>query len=237
MSIDRSFLLKTFAERGVSLEEEQAVKFEKYAKTLVEWNEKVNLTAITQPEEIVVKHFYDSILLLDAIEVKENSSLIDVGTGAGFPSIPCKILREDLKITLLDSLNKRISFLKALCDELEIESKFRHARAEDAGRDKVYREKYDIATARAVANLTLLAEYCLPFVKVGGIFIALKGSEITEELESAKKSIKKLGGQVLEVKSYDLPDGSKRNIVLVKKISQISPQYPRNSAQIKKTPI
>lgn len=213
----------------------QLEKFDKYAQTLVEWNEKINLTAITEPTDICVKHFFDSLLLLDAVDVKENSTMIDVGTGAGFPSIPCKIVRDDIELTLLDSLNKRINFLTELSNNLEINTTCIHSRAEDGGRKEDLREKFDFATARAVAHLRELSEYCLPFVKVGGYFVSLKGYEIEEELEEAKKAIKLLGGKIVEVKKYE--EENKRAIVIIKKVSQTPTKYPRIASKIKKQPI
>ena len=205
-----------------------------YAEFLVEYNEKVNLTAITEPRDILVKHFIDSVAPLKFLTVPEGASIIDVGTGAGFPSVPIKIFRPDLKLTLLDSLDKRITFLKLLCDKLEIEADFVHGRAEDVSKTSEYREKFDYSCARAVANLSTLSEYCLPFVKVGGSFISLKGPN--EDIYSANGAIKLLGGEIAEVTDYEI-DGDERRLVQVKKVSQTPPKYPRNSAQIKKKPL
>ncbi|MDO4863091.1 MAG: 16S rRNA (guanine(527)-N(7))-methyltransferase RsmG [Ruminococcus sp.] len=205
-----------------------------YADFLVEYNEKVNLTAITEPREILVKHFIDSVAPFRYIELPENSSIIDVGTGAGFPSVPMKIFRPDLKLTLLDSLDKRITFLKLLCEKLEIEADFIHGRAEDTSKMSEYRENFDFACARAVANLSVLSEYCLPFVKVGGSFISLKGP--SEDISSAERAITLLGGEIGDVTDYEI-DGEGRRLIEVKKISQTPPKYPRNSAQIKKNPL
>ena len=205
-----------------------------YAEFLVEYNEKVNLTAITEPRDILVKHFIDSVAPLKFLTVPEGASIIDVGTGAGFPSVPIKIFRPDLKLTLLDSLDKRITFLKLLCDKLEIEADFVHGRAEDVSKTSEYREKFDYSCARAVANLSTLSEYCLPFVKVGGSFISLKGPN--EDIYSANGAIKLLGGEIAEVTDYEI-DGDERLLVQVKKVSQTPPKYPRNSAQIKKKPL
>lgn len=222
---------------GFDLTEEQMDLFDRYAKYLVEWNEKINLTAITDPKEICIKHFLDSLLFFKAVSLPEKASLIDVGTGAGFPSVPCKIVRPDLSLTLLDSLNKRIQFLSGLSDHLGIETKCIHSRAEDGGKSIDLREKFDYATARAVAHLRELSEYCLPFVKPGGYFIALKGYEIEQELEEAKKAIKLLGGEIKEVKKYELPEENRRGIVVIQKISQTPTKYPRMAAKIKKQPI
>jgi 16S rRNA (guanine527-N7)-methyltransferase len=222
---------------GFDLTEEQIDRFDRYAEYLVEWNEKINLTAITDPKEICIKHFLDSLLFFKAVSLPEKASLIDVGTGAGFPSVPCKIVRPDLSLTLLDSLNKRIQFLSGLSDHLGIETKCIHSRAEDGGKSIDLREKFDYATARAVAHLRELSEYCLPFVKPGGYFIALKGYEIEQELEEAKKAIKLLGGEIKEVKKYELPEENRRGIVVIQKISQTPTKYPRMAAKIKKQPI
>lgn len=222
---------------GFDLTEEQMDLFDRYAEYLVEWNEKINLTAITDPKEICIKHFLDSLLFFKAVSLPEKASLIDVGTGAGFPSVPCKIVRPDLFLTLLDSLNKRIQFLSGLSDHLGIETKCIHSRAEDGGKSIDLREKFDYATARAVAHLRELSEYCLPFVKPGGYFIALKGYEIEQELEEAKKAIKLLGGEIKEVKKYELPEENRRGIVVIQKISQTPTKYPRMAAKIKKQPI
>lgn len=233
--ISKDFLKNIVKKYNFDLNDVQLDKFDKYAKFLVEWNEKINLTAITEPNDICIKHFFDSLLLLDAIEVQKNSTMIDVGTGAGFPSIPCKIVRDDVNLILIDSLNKRINFLKELSNELDISTTCIHSRAEDGGKKEELREKFDFATARAVAHLRELSEYCLPFVKVGGYFVALKGYEIEEELEESKKAIKLLGGKIIEVKKYE--EENKRAIIIIKKISQTPTKYPRISVKIKKQPI
>lgn len=235
--INKEFLKQHIQDIGFDIGEIELNKFDKYSNLLVEWNEKINLTAITDSEGIVIKHFFDSVLLLKAFDLPKNSSLIDVGTGAGFPSVPVKIMRNDVNITMLDSLNKRINFLKQLSRELEINSECIHGRAEELSHNKDYREKFDFATARAVTNLSNLSEYCLPFVKVGGYFIALKGSDIDNELEQGKKAIKVLGGEIIDIKKYFLPDNSIRNIIILKKISQTPTKYPRNASKMKKTPI
>lgn len=222
---------------GVELTAPQVAKLRRYGELLIEWNEKINLTAITAPEEIEVKHFLDSLLLIAAAEVKSGASMIDVGTGAGFPSLPCKIARDDICLTMLDSLNKRIAFLNAVCAEVGVSAAAIHARAEDGGHSKALREQFDIATARAVANLRELAEYCLPFVKVGGVFAALKGGDVDDELSGAKPAIKLLGGRAEDIKKYTLPDGSRRSIVIIRKISQTPPKYPRPPAKISKNPL
>ena len=210
------------------------LKMNIYADFLVEYNKNVNLTAITAPREILVKHFIDSVAPLNFLNIPNGASIIDVGTGAGFPSVPMKIFRPDLKLTLLDSLDKRITFLKLLCDKLEIDAEFIHGRAENISKTTEYREKFDFACARAVANLSTLSEYCLPFVKVGGSFISLKGPN--ENIETASSAIELLGGELSEVNDYEI-DGEGRCLVIIKKVSQTPPKYPRNSAQIKKKPL
>jgi len=224
-------------EFNIEINDHMLESFDSYAKFLIEYNEKVNVTAITEPDEIAIKHFADSASILGIIEVRQGASIIDVGCGAGFPSVPIKIVRPDLKLMLLDSLNKRIVFLNELCALLKIEAQAVHARAEEAGRNVKFREKYDVATARAVANLAELAEYCLPFVKVGGVFLAMKGPDPDAEVKEAQKAIELLGGKIEDVVKYSLPDGSGRSLVIIKKISQTSTKYPRQSAKIAKSPI
>lgn len=233
-----SKLLKEYcASYRIDLTSQMLTDFEAYAATLLDWNKKINLTAITQPEEIAIKHFLDSILLLNAVDIPENSSLIDVGTGAGFPAVPLKIVRHDLKVTLLDSLNKRVLFLTELSELLRQGNRVIHGRAEECGHDMNLREKYDFATARGVASLPALCEYCLPFVKVGGIFAALKGPEVHAEAESSKHALEALGGEISEITSFNLPRDNKRTIVIIKKISQTSPKYPRKAVKITKKPL
>ena len=219
------------------LTEDQLENFFKYMNLLLEWNEKINLTAITDVDDIILKHFIDSMTVLKYIE--KDKSIIDVGTGAGFPGIPIAIRREDVKITLLDSLNKRINFLNEVCSELKINNiETIHGRAEEAGQNKKYREKYDIAVSRAVANMTTLSEYLIPFVKVGGICICMKGSEIDHELEQAKFAIKELGGKIEKVEKFNLPDSDiERNIVIIKKIKTTPNKYPRKAGMPSKMPI
>ena len=220
-----------FVQCEMVLTREMYEKFDIYAEFLVEYNKMVNLTAITEPMEILCKHFIDSACLLKYVDIQPDSSLIDVGTGAGFPSVPIKILRSDVKITLLDSLNKRIDFLRKLCEKLDIEAEFVHGRAEDFSKTVEYREKFDFSCARAVANLSTLSELCIPFVKVGGSFISMKGP--TEDVSCGTNAIDLLGGNIEKITDYSLFD-EQRRIILVKKISQTPIKYPRNSAQIKK---
>ena len=220
-----------FEKYGLELTQEKYEKFDKYAEFLVEYNKNVNLTAITDSEEILVKHFIDSTLILKYIDIPENSSIIDVGTGAGFPSVPLKIMRPDIKLTLLDSLAKRITFLQKLCEIIEIDAECIHGRAEDIAKMPEYREKFYFACARAVANLSVLSEYCMPFVQVGGTFISMKGPN--ENPNESINAITLLGGEINKIHSYSLESDS-RNIIEIRKISQTPTRYPRNSSQIKK---
>ena len=222
---------------GIELTEEQLEKFYLYMNILLEWNEKINLTAITNEEEIILKHFVDSLTINKYIE--DSKSLIDVGTGAGFPGIPIKILRQDLKIILLDSLNKRINFLNEVIEKLELKNiECIHGRAEEFGKNKNYREKYDISTSRAVANMSTLSEYLIPFVKIGGKVLAMKGDKAEEELEEAKKAIKLLGGKVENIDNFYLPNSDiKRSIIIIKKIEKTESKFPRKPGMPAKEPI
>lgn len=217
------------------LTDEQLEQFDIYARLLVEWNEKMNLTAIIEPEDIVIKHFADSLALLDYAEVRDNAKIIDVGCGAGFPSLPLLIARPDIKLTMMDALNKRLTFLDAVLSETGLHAELVHSRAEELGKDADYREQYDVATARAVAPMNVLSEYCLPFVKVGGEFVALKGSN--DDVSPAENAIKTLGGELKNAVSYKLPNGDSRSIAIVKKISQTPTNYPRNNKRISTKPL
>jgi len=221
----------------IELTEKQVNQFYKYMELLLEWNEKINLTAITDCKEIILKHFIDSLTISKYI--KENQSLVDVGTGAGFPGIPLKIVREDIEITLLDSLNKRINFLNEIINELELKNiKTIHARVEEFGKNKKYREKFDIATSRAVANLSILSEYMLPLIKQNGIAICMKGSEINKEIEESEIAIKILGGKVKNIDSFNLVDtDNKRNIIIISKIKNTPSKYPRKPGTPSKEPL
>lgn len=232
--MDKKLILNVSETLGLGLSDRQVVQFCDYAEFLVDYNQKVNLTAITEDEEIAVKHFEDSLAILKFVE--NFGKVIDVGTGAGFPSVPLKIARPDLDLTLLDSLKKRLTFLELLCKKIDVSAKTVHSRAEDAGKGEL-REKYDTAVSRAVANLGVLCEYCLPMVKIGGYFYAYKSQNSDIEIENARNAIKKLGGKIDEVFEFSLSNGEKRTIIAVKKISQTPTKYPRNSAQIKKESI
>lgn len=217
----------------VNISEQQYQKFKTYGELLVQWNEKINLTAITEDREVAVKHFCDSILPLSLVDFPDGASVIDIGTGAGFPGIPFKIMRDDLNITLLDSLEKRLVFLRQVCEDINIECETVHARAEQYGKAEG-REMFHVATSRAVANLALLAELSLPMVKVGGMVVALKGSTAKEEIEAGNRAIDLCGGKVEKVVDYNLPNGDPRSLVIIRKISTTPDKYPRNSAQISK---
>ena len=216
----------------------QLQQFDKYFELLIETNKVMNLTAITEPEEVVVKHFIDSLLAYDKTKFK-NKLLADVGTGAGFPGIPLKIYCPELKVVLIDSLGKRLKFLEKVIAELGLENiHCEHLRAEDAGKNSQHREKYDLVTARAVARLSVLSEYCLPLLKKNGMFIALKGSKYQEEIEEAKKAVAILGGAIIsadEVKLPGLDDG--RAIVKIRKIRNTPGMYPRKAGTPEKQPL
>ena len=232
-------LLKTSAEKmGIELSQNQLEKFDLYKKLLLEWNEKMNLTAITDDEGIAIKHFADSISVLPLIENK-NASLIDVGTGAGFPGIPLKIANDGFKVTLLDSLNKRITFLEEVKKELGITNlECIHSRAEDGGRNADLREKFDYCVSRAVARLSVLSEYCMPFVAVGGYFISLKGPDAAEEFTEAQKAISVLGGKVEKVVEITIPESDlKHCAVVIKKIKSTPKAYPRKAGTAAKKPL
>ena len=225
-------------EHGITLTDKQKKQFETYFRLLVEWNEKINLTAITDKEEVYLKHFYDSIApILQGYIDNSPLSILDIGAGAGFPSIPMKILYPEIDITIIDSLNKRINFLNILANELELSGvHFFHGRAEDFGQDRVFRAKFDIVTARAVAKMQVLAELTIPFLKVNGRLIALKAAA-EEELISAEKALKTLFSQVTVNKNYKLPNGDDRNITIVSKKKETPNKYPRKAGTPNKKPL
>lgn len=215
----------------------QLEQFFEYMELLIEWNEKMNLTAITEPEEIILKHFIDSITILK--DIKDNSRVVDVGTGAGFPGIPLKIIREDIEITLLDSLNKRVNFLNEVIEQLKLKKITAiHSRAEELGKNKKYRENFDYATSRAVANLSTLAEYLMPFVKLNGACISMKGSDVETEIEESKKAISILGGEIKNIEKFQLPKSDmNRNIIIINKVKCTPSKYPRKAGTPAKEPI
>lgn len=232
-------MCKSSEDVGLQLSREQYDKFIDYMKLLQEWNEKINLTAIVEDEEIIKKHFIDSIKAFNRDEFKNANNLIDVGTGAGFPGLPIAIMKEDLKVTLLDSLNKRVNFLNTVVNKLGLTNVTTiHSRAEDGARDKNLREKFDIATSRAVANMSVLSEFCLPYVKIGGSFIALKGPSVDQEINESLNAIKILGGELVEICEVNIEGTELRhNLVVVKKLKECAKIYPRKAGTITKNPL
>lgn len=226
-------------DKGISLTRDQVDQFELYYQTLVEWNEKMNLTAITDKAEVYLKHFYDSITASFYFDFTNPFHLCDVGAGAGFPSIPLKIVFPHIEVTIVDSLNKRISFLNHLAKVLKLENvHFIHDRAETFGVNPLYRESFDVVTARAVARMSVLSELCLPLVKVGGHFIAMKAAHANDELEVGQKAITTLGGRLEDMHTFTLPmEESERNILIIKKEKQTPKKYPRKPGTPGKTPI
>ena len=230
-------MLEKSSKLNINLTVEQLNKFYKYMEMLITWNEKINLTAIIEPHEIILKHFIDSLTLNKYL--KNNENLVDVGTGAGFPGIPISIVRKDIKITLVDSLNKRLNFLNEVIKELKLENvETVHSRAEDLGQDIKYREKFDISTSRAVANLSTLSEYLIPLVKINGQAICMKAGDAQEEIKNAQNAIKTLGGQVNKIEEFCLPDSDiNRTIIIIEKKCSTKKCYPRKAGIPSKEPI
>jgi len=234
-----NLMSKSAEDVGLQLSNEQYEKFIIYMKLLQEWNEKVNLTAIVEDEDIIKKHFIDSMKAFKREEFKKAKTLIDVGTGAGFPGLPIAIMKDDINVTLLDSLNKRVNFLNTVISELGLSNVITiHSRAEDGARDNKLREKFDIATSRAVANMSVLSEFCLPYVKIGGNFIALKGPSVDQEIKESIGAIKILGGELIDICEVNIEDTELRhNLVIVKKVKECSKLYPRKAGLITKNPL
>lgn len=223
---------------NIELDEVALERFEIYMNLVIEWNNKINLTAITDKDEFIIKHIYDSLTLISKLNIEKECSIIDIGTGAGFPGIPLKIARPDINITLLDSLNKRIVFLREqVLKNIGLDATVIHGRAEEYSRINEYREQYDLSVSRAVANLSSLSEYCIPFVKVGGIFVSMKGPDVKEEVEQSLNAFSSLGGSLKKVDTLTLPDNSGRSIVVVKKIRKTPEKYPRRGVKINKSPL
>ena len=233
--IDKVRFSNLCEQNGILLDDVMLERFDTYARLLVEWNEKMNLTAITEPKEIELKHFLDSLMLIKYYDLQNVSKAIDVGAGAGFPSMPILIYKPEIQFTLLDSLNKRLTFLSTVNSELGLDAKLVHSRAEVSGQEENYREKFDLATARAVASMNVLSEYCIPFVKEGGAFVALKGSN--DDVSEASNAIEVLGGRLESNISYELGGTEPRTIAVVRKISQTPTQYPRKSKKISTKPL
>lgn len=231
-------LFEEAKKHNLNLDEKKLEKFQIYMNFLLEYNSHTNLTAITEPEEIMIKHFFDSIIPNNFLQIKPHAKIVDIGTGAGFPGVPLKIFREDIELTLIDSLNKRVIFLNQLMEKLGLTADIFHARAEEFSHKKEHREVYDFAVSRAVAPLNILSELSLPYVKKGGFFVALKGSNAHEELEKSKKAIEVLGSKLETVKTFELPKNmGLRNIIIIKKVKNTSPKYPRNNSKISKLPL
>lgn len=233
-------MLETGArELGIELSPTQIDQFLRYKQLLLQWNEKMNLTAIEEEVEIITKHFLDSITCLNANYFQNNCKMIDIGTGAGFPGIPIKTVRPDINVTLLDSLNKRIHFLNEVIQALNFSNtEAIHGRAEDLAKNKLYRENFDIAISRAVANLSVLAEYCLPFVKNGGFFISMKGPNVEEELKQARNAINILGGEIINLNLIKIPFTEiTHSLVIIKKVRQCPTKYPRKAGKPAKEPL
>ena len=226
-------------QQNIILTDQQKLQFERYFELLVEWNEKINLTAITEKEEVYLKHFYDSIApILQGLIENQEIKLLDIGAGAGFPSLPMKILYPQLDVTIIDSLNKRINFLQLLAEELDLEGvHFYHGRAEDFAQDKHFRAQFDIVTARAVARMQVLSELTIPYLKVGGKLLALKASNAPEELTEAKNALNLLFSKVEDNISYTLPNGDPRYITIVEKKKETPNKYPRKAGMPNKRPL
>lgn len=226
-------------EIGLDIDDKMIERFSGFKDLLIEWNKKINLTTITDENEIMIKHFLDSLTCILSGVIRNDLKIIDVGTGAGFPGIPLKVYYDNLDITLLDSLNKRIKYLEVVCEKLKLNDvRFLHGRAEDYGRKEEYRERYDVAVARAVAELKVLCEYCLPFVKVKGYFIAQKGPRAYEEISKAKKAIETLGGEIVDSLNIKLPFSDiEHTLIVIKKIKESPKKYPRKAGTPSKKPL
>ncbi len=228
-----NYIIRAFSSAGLSINENQANQYFRLYEFMVEYNKNVNLTSITDFEEVVTKHYIDSVLPFNMFPPSDGESFIDVGTGAGFPALPLLIFRSDLKGTLCDSLQKRCTYLEKACVLIGVKAEIIHVRSEELGR--LRREQYDFSTARAVSAMPVLSEYCIPFVKVGGYFIALKS--VNEDISAAEKAVRLLGGEIEEIKDYKISNGDDRRLVRVRKISQTPTKYPRSTANISKKPL
>lgn len=235
--ISKELLLKSCNELGINISNDAVDRFDKYAELLVDYNEKVNLTAITAPDDIVIKHFADSLCLMKFVELSSEQRIIDVGTGAGFPGAALLCYDPTLNITMIDSVNKKLDFIRFLVKELGLSAEIVTIRAEDAAKKVEYREVFDVVTSRAVAALNVLAEYSVPLVKIGGVFAPLKAVLSAEEDARGCSAISNLGAKIVSKNKYSIPDGSEREIIIAKKISQTSPKFPRAFSQISKKPL
>lgn len=235
--LEKTLLLDTLAPLGVTLSDEAFARLDAFAEQLVETNRQFNLTAITEPADMTVKHFADSLSLFSFADFPQNAKIIDVGTGAGFPGLVLKLARPDLEVTFLDSTRKKLGFIESVLQNAGLSGEILHRRAEEAGQDKAFREQFDFATARAVSDLRNLAEYCLPFVKVGGVFLSMKSAGTDEEIAAAKNALHLLGGKIERDEVFSLTPEMPRRLLFIKKISQTPPKYPRPSAKIAKNPL
>ena len=235
--LEKSLLFDTLAPLGVTLSDEAFARLDAFAEQLVETNRQFNLTAITEPADMTVKHFADSLSLFSFAQIPQNAKIIDVGTGAGFPGLVLKLARPDLEVTFLDSTRKKLGFIESVLQNAGLSGEILHRRAEEAGQDKAFREQFDFATARAVSDLRNLAEYCLPFVKAGGYFLTMKPAGADEEIAAAKNALHLLGGKIERDEVFSLTPEMPRRLLFIKKISQTPPKYPRPSAKIAKNPL
>lgn len=235
--LNKELLYNTIEKFDITIDENAFLRLDIFAEMLIETNKSFNLTAIKEPDDVTVKHFADCLAIFKYTDIPENSKIIDVGTGAGFPGLVLKLARPDIKMTFLDSTRKKLGFIENVLNECGAEGEILHMRAEEAAQLAKYREQFDFSTARAVAALPVLSEYCLPFVKVGGSFISMKSAESNEEIGEAKKAIGILGGKIEDDIVFDLVENMPRRIIKIKKNSQTPTKYPRPSAQIAKKPL
>lgn len=235
--LEKTLLLDILAPLGVTLSDEVFARLDAFAEQLVETNRQFNLTTITEPADMTVKHFADSLSLFSFANFPQNAKIIDVGTGAGFPGLVLKLARPDLEVTFLDSTRKKLGFIESVLQNAGLSGEILHRRAEEAGQDKAFREQFDFATARAVSDLRNLAEYCLPFVKAGGYFLSMKSAGADEEIAAAKNALHLLGGKIERDEVFSLTPEMPRRLLFIKKISQTPPKYPRPSAKIAKNPL
>ena len=231
--MNKDLLKKNLEITGIDLDERAFERLAVYSERLKETNRFINLTAVTDDDGIAVKHFADSLSLLTAFDFKDGLKVMDLGTGAGFPGVPLLIARPGIKLTLLDSTAKKLNFISETLNILGLNAETLHSRCEDAGKDAAYREKFDLVVSRAVANMKVLSEYCLPFVKKGGVFIAMKSKKAGQEIDEAKEMIKTLGGEIKEIRDINLIDGAQRCLVIVEKSGETPKKYPRNPGKIK----
>lgn len=235
--LNKELFYETIKPFEIKIDEDAFARLDKFAELLIETNKSFNLTAIKEPDDVTVKHFADCLAIFKYVNIPENAKIIDVGTGAGFPGLVLKLARPDIKMTFLDSTKKKLGFIENVLSECGVKGETLHMRAEEAAQVSKYREQFDFATARAVAALPVLSEYCLPFVKLGGSFVSMKSAESNEEMEAAKKAIGILGGKINEDIVFDLVENMPRRIITIKKNSQTPTKYPRPSAQIAKKPL